>query len=243
MTLAAILAPLLALCVVARGMGFLPVLGAVIAAAMLVDGLAPLQETAAAFVLLFSIGPVWFLTYYQQDRVQERSGPAVPFFALGLMVVLLLASARSGVPLFPAGLCVVLAGLVAVTYRQAMIWQWAGLLTCVNGIMLAGVIEKQVLVVGVAALAGCVISVLGGLYVHRVMPRVAVVRASGRKDADRKGHPVEKRFRGDAPLPSDPVPAFGAERGAQEPPPRSLPSDETTEDADKPAPKAEDDPA
>lgn len=83
MTLAAILAPLLALCVVARGMGFLPVLGAVIAAAMLVDGLAPLQETAAAFVLLFSIGPVWFLTYYQQDRVQERSGPAVPFLRWG----------------------------------------------------------------------------------------------------------------------------------------------------------------
>ncbi|KAA8391133.1 hypothetical protein FOH24_06935 [Acetobacter tropicalis] len=241
MTLAAILAPLLALCVVARGMGFLPVLGGVTAVAMLVDGVASLQETAAAFVLLFSIGPVWFLSYYQQDRGQERSGPTVPFFALGLMVVLLLASARSGAPQFPAGLCVVLAGLVAVTYRQAMIWQWAGLLTCINGVMLAGVIEKQVMVVGVAVLAGCVISVLGGLYVHRVMPRVAVVRASGRKDADRKSKPAETRFRGEAPLPSDPVPAFGTTRLAEEPP--RAPADEEGNETDKPAPKAEDDPA
>lgn len=187
MTLAAILAPLLALCVVARGMGFLPALGVVTAIAILVDGLEPLQQVGAGLVLVFSIGPAWFLSYYQHGGVQERGGPAVPFLALGLMVVLLLASARSGSAAFPAGLCVVLAGLVAVTCRHAMVWQWAGLLTCINGIMLAGVVEKQIMVVGVTALAGCVIALLGGMCVHRVMPRIAVVRAPGRDGDKKKG--------------------------------------------------------
>ncbi|GAN68054.1 DUF2339 domain-containing protein [Acetobacter orleanensis] len=190
MTLAVILAPLLALCVVARGMGFLPVLGAVTAAAMLLDRQEPLQEFGAACVVLFSVLPVWFVSRYQDDGARERSGPAVPFLALGLMIILQLAtgtpaamgnaSGHGGAAYLPAGLCVALAGLVAVTCRQAMVWQWAGLLVCVDGVMLSGVIENQIMVVGVTALAGCVVALLGGMCVHRVMLRVTVAPAQGK---------------------------------------------------------------
>ncbi|MFT9398602.1 hypothetical protein [Acetobacter sp.] len=186
MTLAAILAPLLALCVVARGIGFLSALGVVSAIAMLVDGTDPLHQAGAAFALLFAIGPVWFLSYYQQDSQPERSGPAVPFLALGLMVVLMLAGSRPGVMVFPAGLCIVLAGLVAVTCRQSMVWQWAGLLTCVEGVLLSGIIQKHLMVVGVTVLAGLLIAALGGMCVHRVLPRLAVVRASGRRQGSKR---------------------------------------------------------
>lgn len=190
MTLAVILAPLLALCVVARGIGFLPALGVVTAVAMLVDHLAPLQEFGAACVVVFSVLPVWFVSRYQDDGAQERTGPAVPFLALGLMVILQLttgvpaataeaAGQHTGAAYLPAGLCVALAGLVAVTCRQAMVWQWAGLLACVDGVMLSGVIENQMMVVGVTALAGGVVAVLGGLCVHRVMLRAAVAPAKG----------------------------------------------------------------
>lgn len=195
MTLAVILAPLLALCVVARGIGFLPVLGVVTAVAMLVDHQAPLQEFGAACVVVFSVLPVWFVSRYQDDGARERSGPAVPFLALGLMVILQLATGtpaatwdvpgHAGAAYLPAGLCVALAGLVAVTCRHSMVWQWAGLLVCVDGIMLSGVIENQIMVVGVTALAGCVVALLGGLCVHRVMLRVAVAPAQNGAGADR----------------------------------------------------------
>lgn len=195
MTLAVILAPLLALCVVARGIGFLPALGVVTAVAMLVDARAPLQEFGAVCVVLFSVLPVWFVSRYQDDGARERTGPMVPFLALGLMVILQLATGtpaamgeapgHAGAAYLPAGLCVALAGLVAVTCRQAMVWQWAGLLACVDGVMLSGVIENQVMVVGVTALAGCVVALLGGMCVHRVMLRVAVAPAQSGAGADR----------------------------------------------------------
>lgn len=195
MTLAVILAPLLALCVVARGIGFLPALGVVTAVAMLVDARAPLQEFGAVCVVLFSVLPVWFVSRYQDDGARERTGPMVPFLALGLMVILQLATGtpaamgeapgHAGAAYLPAGLCVALAGLVAVTCRQAMVWQWAGLLACVDGVMLSGVIENQVIVVGVTALAGCVVALLGGMCVHRVMLRVAVAPAQSGAGADR----------------------------------------------------------
>lgn len=195
MTLAVILAPLLALCVVARGIGFLPALGVVTAVAMLVDAREPLQEFGAVCVVLFSVLPVWFVSRYQDDGARERTGPMVPFLALGLMVILQLATGtpaamgeapgHAGAAYLPAGLCVALAGLVAVTCRQAMVWQWAGLLACVDGVMLSGVIENQVMVVGVTALAGCVVALLGGMCVHRVMLRVAVAPAQGGAGAER----------------------------------------------------------
>lgn len=196
MTLAVILAPLLALCVVARGMGFLPALGVVTAVAMLVDAQGPLQEFGAACAVLLSVLPVWFVSRYQDDGARERTGPVVPFLALGLMVILQLttgtpaamgeaAPGHAGAAYLPAGLCVALAGLVAVTCRQAMVWQWAGLLVCVDGVMLSGVIENQVMVVGVTALAGCVVALLGGMCVHRVMLRVAVAPAQSGTGADR----------------------------------------------------------
>ena len=197
MTLATILAPLLALCIVARGIGFLPALGVTTAAAMLVEGLEPLQQVGAGLAVAFAVGPVWFLSFYQQDSAREHGGPAIPFLALGLMVVLMLASTRPGLPSFPAGLCVLLAGLVAVTCRQSMVWQWAGLLTCVQGVLLAGVLQHQVMVVGAATLAGMLIALLGGLCVHRLRPRIAVVRASGKQEARKraKGHPKEPTSR------------------------------------------------
>ncbi|WP_062270911.1 DUF2339 domain-containing protein [Acetobacter cerevisiae] len=195
MTLAVILAPLLALCVVARGIGFLPALGVVTAVAMLVDAREPLQEFGAVCVVLFSVLPVWFVSRYQDDGARERTGPMVPFLALGLMVILQLATGtpaamgeapgHAGAAYLPAGLCVALAGLVAVTCRQAMVWQWAGLLACVDGVMLSGVIENQVMVVGVTALAGCVVALLGGMCVHRVMLRVAVAPAQDGAGAER----------------------------------------------------------
>lgn len=188
MTLATILAPLLALCVVARGIGFLPMLGLTTAVAMLVEGWdGPLQQAGAALAAVFAVGPVWFLSFYQHEPVRDHGGPAIPFLALGLMVVLMLASAHPGMPSFPSGLCVLLAGLVTVTCRKGMVWQWAGLLTCVEGVLLAGVLQKQVPVVAVSALAGLLIALLGGLCVHRVTPRVAVVRATGRSKGSKKG--------------------------------------------------------
>lgn len=195
MTLAVILAPLLALCVVARGIGFLPALGVVTAVAMLVERQEPLQEFGAVCVLLFSVLPVWFVSRYQDDGARERSGPAVPFLALGLMIILQLAtgtpaalgeaSGHANAAYLPAGLCVALAGLVAVTYRQAMVWQWAGLLVCVDGVMLSGVIENQMMVVGVTALAGCVVALLGGMCVHRIMLRVEVAPVQKGTGAER----------------------------------------------------------
>ena len=180
MTLLAILVPLVALCVVARGVGFLLLLGVVTALAMLVDGLAPLQQAGAALALLFAVPPQVFLARYQQDTTLERSGAAVPFFALGLMVLLLLACGRAGSTVFPAGLCTMVAGLVAVVCRQSMVWQWAGLLTCVEGVLLSAVMGRQPVVLGVAALAGAVVLLLGGMCIHRIMPRLVVTRAAAR---------------------------------------------------------------
>lgn len=208
MTLATILAPLLALCVVARGIGFLPVLGLISAIAMLVDGTEPLQLVGAGLALVFAIGPVWFLSFYQQEPPREHGGPAIPFLALGLMVVLMLASTRPGLPSFPSGLCVVLAGLVAVTCRQGMVWQWAGLLTGVEGVLLAGVLQQQLMVVGAAGLAGALITVLGGLCVHRVRPRLAVMRASGQNRA-RKARGKERQ--------KEPESKLGSAMGAPSP--------------------------
>lgn len=207
MTLATILAPLLALCIVARGIGFLPALGVTSAIAMLVDGLEPLQQVGAGLALVFAIGPVWFLSFYQQEGTREHGGPAIPFLALGLMVVLLLASTHPGLPSFPSGLCVLLAGLVAVTCRQSMVWQWAGLFTCVEGVLLAGVLQQQVMVAGAAALAGVLIAVLGGLCVHRVRPRIAVMRATGKNGA-------RKRGKGQ---PQEPASKLGSASGAPSP--------------------------
>ncbi|MFT9359125.1 hypothetical protein [Acetobacter okinawensis] len=180
MTLLAILVPLVALCVVARGVGFLLLVGVVTALAMLVDGLAPLQEVGAGLALLFAIPPQVFLARYQHDATLERSGAAVPFFALGLMVLLLLACGRAGSTVFPAGLCTMVAGLVAVVCRQSMVWQWAGLLTCIEGVLLSAVLGRQPVVLGVAALAGAVVLLLGGMCIHRIMPRLVAVRAAGR---------------------------------------------------------------
>lgn len=181
MTLLAILVPLVALCVVARGMGFLMLAGVVTALAMLVDGLTPLQEAGAGLALLFAVPPPLFLMRYQHDGTQERSGAAVPFFALGLMVLLLLACGRTGSTVFPAGLCTMVAGLVAVVCRQSMVWQWAGLLTCIEGVLLSAVLGRQTVVLCVAALAGVVVLLLGGMCIHRIMPRVVAVRAAGQR--------------------------------------------------------------
>lgn len=181
MTLLAILVPMVALCVVARGVGFLLPVGVVTALAMLVDGLTPLHDVGAALALLFAVVPPVFLTRYQHDATLERSGAAVPFFALGLMVLLLLASGRAGGTVFPAGLCTMVAGLVAVVCRQSMVWQWAGLLTCIEGVLLSAVLGRQPVVLYVAALAGAVILLLGGMCIHRIMPRVVAVRVVGQR--------------------------------------------------------------
>lgn len=181
MTLVAILVPMVALCVVARGVGFLPLAGVVTALAMLVDGLAPLQELGAALALLFAVLPPVFLTRYQHDATRERSGAAVPFFALGLMVLLLLACSRAGSTVFPAGLCAMVAGLVSVVCRQSMVWQWAGLFTCLEGVLLSAVLGRQPVVLGVAALAGVVVLCLGGMCIHRIMPRVVPITATGQR--------------------------------------------------------------
>ncbi|KAA8385369.1 hypothetical protein ACJRO0_06610 [Acetobacter oryzifermentans] len=195
MTLAAILMPLLALCVVARGIGFLPLLGLVAAAAMLVDGHTPLQQAGAAMAAVFAIGPVLFLLRYQHDAARERTGSAIPFFALGLMVLLLLACTRAGVAVFPASLCVVVAGLVSVICQHSMVWQWAGLLTCVEGVLLCGVQAHQPSVVGVAGLAGAVVAMLGGMCIHRIMPRVVPLRPPS---ARKKSSPDSPEKNGDA---------------------------------------------
>ena len=181
MTLLAILVPLVALCVVARGVGFLLLVGVVTALAMLVDGLAPLQEVGAGLAMLFAVAPPVFLSRYQHDATLERSGAAVPFFALGLMVLLLLACGRAGSTVFPAGLCTMVAGLVAVVCRQSMVWQWAGLLTCIEGVLLSAVLGRQPMVLGVAALAGAVVLILGGMCIHRIMPRIVATRTGGRR--------------------------------------------------------------
>lgn len=60
MTLVAILVPMVALCVVARGVGFLLPVGVVTALAMLVDGLTPVQEAGATLALLFAALPPFF---------------------------------------------------------------------------------------------------------------------------------------------------------------------------------------
>ncbi|WP_338331692.1 hypothetical protein [Acetobacter sp. LMG 32666] len=187
MTLIAILVPMVALCVVARGVGFLLLAGVVTALAMLVDGLTPPHEVGAVLALLFAAVPPLFLTRYQHDATLERSGAAVPFFALGLMVLLLLACSRAGSAVFPAGLCTMVAGLVAVVCRQSMVWQWAGLLTCVEGVLLSAVLGHQPVVLGVAALAGAVVLLLGGMCVHRIMPRVVPLRAAGQRSTRRAG--------------------------------------------------------
>ncbi|MFT8469078.1 hypothetical protein [Acetobacter syzygii] len=181
MTLVAILVPLVALCVVARGVGFLLLTGVVTALAMLLDGLTPLQEAGASLALLFAIAPPVFLTRYQHDATHERSGTAVPFFALGLMVLLLLGCGRAGSTLFPAGLCAMVAGLVTVVCRQSMVWQWAGLLTCIEGVLLSAVLGRQPVVLGVAALAGVVVVLLGGMCIHRIMPRVVAAHSPARQ--------------------------------------------------------------
>lgn len=194
MTLAAILMPLLALCVVARGIGFLPLLGLVAAAAMLVDGHTPLQQAGAAMAVVFAIGPILFLLRYQHDAARERTGSAIPFFALGLMVLLLLACTRAGVAVFPASLCVVVAGLVSVICRQSMVWQWAGLLTCVEG----AVVRRA----GVSALCGgcswagrCCCGCAWGMCIHRIMPRVVPLRPPS---ARKKSSPDSPEKNGDA---------------------------------------------
>lgn len=189
MTLVAILVPLVALCVVARGVGFLLLTGVVTALAMLVDGLTPIQEAGAGLALLFAVVPPVFLMRYQHDGAHERSGVAVPFFALGLMVLLLLACERAGSTVFPAGLCAMVAGLVAVVCRQSMVWQWAGLLTCIEGVLLSAVLGRQPVVLGVAALAGVVVLLLGGMCIHRIMPRVVAVRAAGQRG--RRAGPID----------------------------------------------------
>lgn len=181
MTLVAILVPMVALCVVARGVGFLLPAGVVTALAMLVDGLTPVQEAGATLALLFAALPPFFLTRYQHDATHERTGAAVPFFALALMVLLLLACNHAGSTVFPAGLCTMVAGLVAVVCRQSMVWQWAGLLTCIEGVLLSAVLGHQPVVLGVAALAGTVVLLLGGMCIHRIMPRVVPVRAAGQR--------------------------------------------------------------
>lgn len=192
MTLAAILAPLLALAIVARGMGFLPLLGAAAALDMLVAGQQALNLSGAVLALVFSILPPVFLLRYQVDSQQERSRVTAPFLALGLMVLLLLTSARAGMVVFPSGLCVIVAGLVAVVCRQGMIWQWAGLQACVQGALMAGVAAQRGLLVGVAGVAGVVVLVQGGLCIHRVLPRLSALRATGVRRARRPEHDTPK---------------------------------------------------
>lgn len=172
MTLAAVLAALLALGVVARGMGFLPVLGLVDAVAMLASGTPPLTQSGAGVALLLGIAPGLVLSRYQADATPEGQQAALPsFLALALMVLLLLAGSRVQGGQFPAGLCIVAAGLVSVACRRGMVWQWAGLLTCAQGVLLSAVMAGQVMAFGAGALGGLVVLVLGALCAQRVLPR------------------------------------------------------------------------
>jgi hypothetical protein len=182
MTLAAVLAALLALGVVARGVGFLPVLGVADAVAMLSSGGSPLAQSGAGAALLLGTAPGLFLSRYQADTTPEAQQAALPpFLALALMVLLLLAGSRVQAGQFPAGLCIVAAGLVSVACRRGMVWQWAGLLTCAQGVLLSAVMGGQVMAFGAGALGGLVVLVLGALCVQRVLPRRARALPRGEK--------------------------------------------------------------
>ncbi|MFT8676295.1 MAG: hypothetical protein ABF990_13270 [Acetobacter sp.] len=179
MTLAAMIAQLLALGMVVWGMGFLPALGVASAGAMLLDTSSslpssmatPLSETGAALAVLIAVLPPVFLGRYQPDLSRERPRGMVPFLALGLMVLLQFTTVRAGLAGFPAGLCMALAGLVAVACRQTLVWQWAGLLTCGEGVLLFAVQTRRADILGVAALACVVVLVSGGLCAHRTLLR------------------------------------------------------------------------
>ncbi|MFT8657128.1 MAG: hypothetical protein ABF785_10590 [Acetobacter papayae] len=182
MTLAAVLAALLALGVVARGMGFLPALGLVGAVAMLVSGQPPLSQVGAVLAVVLGVAPGLFLSRYQADSTPEgRQAALPPFLALALMVLLLLAGSRVQAGQFPAGLCVGVAGLVSVACRRGMVWQWAGLLTCAQGVLLSAVMAGRVMAFGAGALGGLVMLVLGALCAHRLLPRRARSLSGGEK--------------------------------------------------------------
>ncbi|MCX2563817.1 hypothetical protein [Acetobacter thailandicus] len=198
MTLAAVIVPFLALCVAARSIAFLPALGIMTAVAMLIDGLTPLQEAGAAFAVILGVGPVLFLNFYQYDEVRERKVIAAPFLLPGVMILLMLMNLYPDGTVFPAGICVVMAGLVTVSVRQTMVWQWAGLLTCAEGVLLSAVMYRQVTAFAVTALIGCCIAILGGACVHRVMPRVHVVRAPVRQERKNKKWQRSQQDDGDA---------------------------------------------
>lgn len=182
MTLASVIVPLLALCVAARGITFLPALGCMTAIAMLIDNVAPFQEAGAAAAVFLAVLPVLFLNFYQHDLVRESKTRATPFLAPGVMILLTLMNLYSDSQFFPAGACVVMAGLVTASCRQTMVWQWAGLLTCAEGVLLSAVTQQKVVISGVVILAGFLIVLMGCLYVSRVMPRVKIVRAPARQD-------------------------------------------------------------
>ena len=182
MTLAAVLAALLALGVVARGVGFLPALGCVDALAMLVSGQPPLAQGGAALAVLLGVAPSLFLSRYQADTTPEGQQAALPpFLALGLMVLLLLAGSRVQAGQFPAGLCIGVAGLVSVACRRGMVWQWAGLLTCAQGVLLSAVMAQQVMAFVAGVLGGLVVLALGALCAHRVLPRRVRSQPRGKK--------------------------------------------------------------
>ncbi|MBO1323787.1 hypothetical protein K2X14_01290 [Acetobacter sp. TBRC 12305] len=171
MTLAAMIAQLLALGMVVWGMGFLPALGVASAAAMLLGNPDPVCEAASGLAVLIGVLPLVFLSRYQPDLSRESPRPAVPFVALGLMVLLQFTTMRAGVAGFPAGLCMALAGLVAVACRQTLVWQWAGVLTCGEGVLLFATQTRQAEVMGVAALACVIVLVFGGFCAHRTLLR------------------------------------------------------------------------
>jgi hypothetical protein len=54
-----------------------------------------------------------------------------------------------------------------------MVWQWAGLLTCAQGVLLSAVMAGQVMAFGAGVLGGLVVLVLGALCAQRVLPRRA----------------------------------------------------------------------
>lgn len=158
MTLALSFLPLLALLVILTGLAALPVLGALTALsiALLRHGpeapLPPVVLFSLLVALLVSIGPVWWLARYADERGSARLVGATAL-SLALLAAaslslppaeMLLSPAIDAVPFPPidaavvtVALSVILVGLATCALRSGARHQLAGLLTACEGLLLA----------------------------------------------------------------------------------------------------------